>query len=602
MTTNTSPDLKPVLPTPKSSSMAETSTTGTAAQLSDPERSQAPSRTGSDCGNAKPATADSPDSPSGEDDADSYPSGPKLTLMIISICLAIFLVALDQTIIAPALGAITAEFSSVKDIGWYGSAYLLTATALQPVYGTIYRIFNIKWTYLTAVALFEVGSLVCATAPGSVAFIVGRAIAGMGTAGLFAGAVVILTYSMPLRRRPLVFGLIGGMWGIASVAGPLLGGAFSDNITWRWCFYINLPIGGVAMLVIFLVVHLKRDAEPSTQTVLERILQLDLYGAAVLVPGIICLLLALQWGGADYPWSNSRVIGLFVGFGLMTAIFIGIQIWQGDKGMLPPVLFTDRNLLCAMTFTFLFGAAFFPLVYYLSLYFQAVQGDTAVEAGLKLLPLLISCVVTSVISGGLVTAIGYYNPIVIPAMILFAVGGGMITTLDLDSPMKEWFGYQVIAGLGVGPGFQTAVLVVQTVVEPEMIPVATAAVQFFQSLGGAIFIAVAQALFQNGLVSGVEKLGVERLDPFIFINSGASQVGSILEKMQLSQLKDAVLTAYVHGLRDSYYITVACASGAVLAALGLEWRSVKKGEPGKKDAEKADGDGLGKEEKKIEST
>ncbi len=162
-----------------------------------------------------------------------YPTGLKLGLIIASLCLSVFLVALDQTIIAPALGAITAEFGSVKDIGWYGSAYLLTTTALQPMYGTVYRIFSIKYTYLAAIAVFELGSLVCALAPTSNAFVVGRAVAGLGTAGLFSGSVVIMSYSLPLHRRPMAFGMIGGMWGIASVAGPLLGGAFTDHLSWR---------------------------------------------------------------------------------------------------------------------------------------------------------------------------------------------------------------------------------------------------------------------------------------------------------------------------------------------------------------------------------
>jgi len=580
-------------------------TTDTEAEKATPPREQSPpAPTGKDkatTANGNKKDNNSSDDPftsstAGVDDSSVvYPTGIKLVLIIASLCLAIFLVALDQTIIAPALGAITSEFGSVNDIGWYGAAYLLTTTALQPAYGSIYRMFSVKWTYLAAVFVFELGSLVCAVAPSSNAFIVGRAVAGMGTAGLFSGGVVILSYTLPLRQRPMAFGLIGAMWGIASVAGPLLGGAFTDHVTWRWCFYVNLPIGGAAMLAIFLFLHIKRtdQAQDAGLTVVQRILSLDLLGTAMLVPSIVCLLLALQWGGTEYAWNSSVVIGLFVGFAVMAAIFVGIQIWKGDRGTLPPRLFKNRDVVCAMLFAFFFGAGFFPLVYYLSLYFQAIQGDTAVQAGIKLLPMLISVVITSIAAGGLITAVGYYNPFILPSMVLFAVGAGMITTFTLDSPLRIWFGYQVIAGLGIGVGFQTGVLVVQNSVSHEWIPQATACVQFFQSMGGAIFIAVAQSVFQNGLASGIER-DAPGLDPQALIHSGASQIPQTLARLHADRYLHAVLGAYLDGLRNSYFITAACAAAAFVAACGLSWKKIQKRKaaaPGEGAAEEGEGNG-----------
>lgn len=189
--------------------------------------------------------------------------------------------------------------------------------------------------------------------------------------------------------------------------------------------------------------------------------------------------------------------------------------------------------------------------------------------------MLIAVVISSVSTGGLITVVGYYNPFILPSMVLFTVGAGMITTFGLNSPFRVWFGYQVIAGLGIGVGFQTGVLVVQNTMPLEWVPVATACVQFFQSLGGAIFIAVAQAVFQNGLTEGVQK-NAPGIPSEIFINSGASQVREILKSMHREDLLDPVLNAYLQGLRYSYYITVACAAAAFVSACGLSWKKISK--------------------------
>lgn len=216
-------------------------------------------------------------------------------------------------------------------------------------------------------ALFELGSLIAAVAPSSASFIVGRAIAGLGTAGILAGSMVILAFVMPLRHRPAMFGVYGSLWGLSSVVGPLLGGAFTDKVTWRWCFYINLPIGGATMVAIFFFLRMSRPEKdtPKEKSFVARILQLDLLGTVAFFPAIILLLIALQWGGADYPWDNSRIIGLLIGAGVTTAIFVGIELRQQDKGILPPQFFKNRDTLLAMLFHLFVGAFFFPLVYYL---------------------------------------------------------------------------------------------------------------------------------------------------------------------------------------------------------------------------------------------
>ncbi|EXJ76690.1 uncharacterized protein A1O5_01198 [Cladophialophora psammophila CBS 110553] len=509
------------------------------------------------------------------EDTSNYPHGLKLVTLIVALCLAVFLVALDQTIIATAIPKITDRFNSVNDIGWYGSAYFLTSTALQPSFGRIYKVFQIKWVFLSAISVFELGSLICAVAPSSTALIVGRAIAGIGVGGIFSGSLVIIAHSLPLIRRPMVFGLFGAMWGLASVAGPLLGGVFTDKISWRWCFYINLPIGGFSILVVLLVLHIPQDPNLSEKPIFKRILELDLVGAGILIPGIICLLLAVQWGGSTYAWSNSRIIGLFVGAGCLLVLF-GISQWRlGEAATIPPRLLTQRTLMAACGFVFFFGAGVFVLMYYLPLYLQSVKGSSPTRSGIQILPLMLSTVFTSILAGILVTIIGYYTPLLIGASALMTVGYGLISTFTIDSPFREWFGYQICAGLGAGFGFNLPLVAVQTALPMKDIPQGTVLLMFCQSLGGALFIAVAQSVFSNGLVSGVAKYAPD-IDSQLLINTGATAIRGVLAKIGMEDHLRQVIEAYVYALKDCYRVTVAVSGISFIAACFLEWKSVKK--------------------------
>lgn len=268
----------------------------------------------------------------------------------------------------------------------------------------------------------------------------------------------------------------------------------------------------------------------------------------------------------------------------MTIIFIYSQIKLGERGTLPPRLFKDRNVLAAILFAFFFGAAFFAEIFYIAIYFQSVQGSSATYSGIQLLPLLISTVISSIATGGLISALGFYTPIMIFCMALFAVGAGLITTYDINTPFGNWFGYQVLAGSGIGMGFQGGILVVQTVLPLADVPVATACITFFQTLGGALFIAVAQNVFQNGLISGLQEFAPE-LDPTLFLHSGATLIRSLLQEIHREDLLTAVLLSYVRGLRGTFWITFSCATAALVAASALEWKSVKKDKAVKKDTE-----------------
>lgn len=286
----------------------------------------------------------------GEEPNVVYPSGVSLALLSVGLCLATFVQALDNAILATAIPKITSEFNSLGDVGWYGSSYLLTTTALQPSFGRIYTYFNVKYTYLIAIAIFEVGSIICAAAKNSVMLIVGRAIAGVGASALFSGSLTIVGFAVPLEKRAMYIAALSSMFGISSVVGPLLGGVFTDRVSWRWCFWVNLPFGAAAVIAVWFFFN-PPPRRYTGMSLKRKILEIDLVGAFFLICAIVCLLLALQWGGTTYPWKDSKVWGCFLGFGLLIVIFIGQQFRRGDRGTIPPRILGKRTVLFASLYS-----------------------------------------------------------------------------------------------------------------------------------------------------------------------------------------------------------------------------------------------------------
>lgn len=313
------------------------------------------------------------------------PKTLKFWLVVLSTFTSMFLVALDRTILATAIPRITDEFKSLGDIGWYGSAYMLTTAAFQLLFGRIYTFYDLKWTFLSSIFIFEVGSAICGAAPTSPVFIFGRAVAGMGSAGIMTGSMMTIIPLVPLHKRPMfqcmlfhsfiskyqskanyLTAMFGLVFGVASVAGPLIGGAFTERATWRWCFYMNLPIGVVAFAFLFIFEFPKNTIEPLSNK--QKLVRLDPLGTFFFVPSIVCLLLALQWGGSTYAWSNWRIIILFVFFAIGAVAFAVVQVLMPKSASLPWALIKQRTMFCATFYMFFLAGSMMLIIYYLPLW------------------------------------------------------------------------------------------------------------------------------------------------------------------------------------------------------------------------------------------
>lgn len=346
-------------------------------------------------------------------------------------------------------------------------------------------------------------------------------------------------------------------------------------MTWRWCFYLNLPIGAFTLLVIFFFLHLP-PAPPQKQaaaslTLLDKAERLDPLGLLFLVPSIVCLILALQWGGTKYAWSSARIIVLLVVFSLALIGFLFIEYKFPDTAMAPPRVILNRSVGSSLFFTFMSSGGMMCAVYYLAIWFQAAQGQSAKEAGIRTIPMVISLVIFGIITGITIQKIGYYAPSLLVSPVLAATGAGMLSRLTPSSSRSEWIGYQVIYGFGIGAGAQAATLAAQTVLAREDVPLGTAMCFFVQQLGGAIFVPVGQNLFSTQLVKRLS--GIAGLDTEMILNTGATDLKAVVGSDQLG----VVVGAYSWACTRVFVLGAALSACMIVGALGVEWKSIKKG-------------------------
>ncbi|TVY84473.1 Efflux pump mlcE, partial [Lachnellula suecica] len=503
-------------------------------------------------GRGAAAAADALETPHGELSTDGIPNssfltGLKLYQVVIGLSVSYFLILLNSTIVVTAIPSITKDFNSIEDIGWYGSAYLLANCSLQPLSGKIYTYHSLKYTFLVFLAVFELGSLLCGVSTSSNMLIVGRAVAGSGASGILNGSMTILSACAPPKQRPYLVGGAISFGALGQVMGPLIGGLLTQHVTWRWGFYINLPLGGAtAVLILFTRIPDQRKKVKGS-TWKNTLQQLDLFGFATFAPSVIMLLLALNWGGNKYSWNSATIIGLFCGaFGIF-CVFLGWENHKEDDAMVPLHLLSRRIIASCYLTGFFQAGAIVEMTYYLPLWFQSAKRDTPTISGVDILPTVGSQILFAAVTGVVVSKTGWTTPLAMAGSALLAIGSGLLTTLTPSTIAGKWAGYQILTGAGRGIVQQIPIVIVQAVLTGDEIAVGSSLLAFTQYMGGAVFLSAATTLFNSGLVTSLKNYAPQ-VNATAIISAGATGVADAVSE---SDLQD-VLLAYSKAITQTF--------------------------------------------------
>ncbi|MBK5222091.1 MAG: MFS transporter [Acidimicrobiia bacterium] len=467
--------------------------------------------------------------------------------------LGMLLAALDQTIVATALPTIVGELGGLDHLAWVVTAYMLATTVSTPLYGKLGDLLGRKRIFQVAIVIFLFGSVLCGLATSMNQLIAFRAVQGIGGGGLMVLAQAIIADIVSPRERGRYQGYFGAVFGASSVAGPLIGGFFTDHLSWRWVFYVNIPLGVLALVVTALVLP---------EGVRRAKVKIDYLGSMLVMAGITCLVLLTTWAGTEYAWGSPTVIGLGIGAVVLLSAFIAVER-RVEEPILPLRLFRDKIFSVSSSVSFIVGLAMFGCISFLPLFLQIVRGASATDSGLLLTPMMGGMLVTSIIAGRTVSRTGRYKIFPVTGTAVAALGLFLFSTMDVDTSYVQSSIYMVVLGIGLGLTMQILVLSVQNSVPVRDLGVATSAANFFRSVGGSIGVAVFGAVLSS-------RLAVE-LTSRMPADTPADLMGSSVTPEAVRALDPALRSNYLEGFSAALTDVFLVAVPVMLVGFALTW-------------------------------